>query len=243
MANRNDEIEKYMEIAKKQIGTKEFPPDSNNVIYNTDYYGREVSGDSYRWCMAFLWWCFKEAGLSDAFGTKTASCTKFRDMHKDRIVKNKFKYGDIILYNFSSKSKLDPLTATCTHCGFYFTSTPTTVTTIEGNTSYDSDDNGGAVMKRIRMREKIVCGIRLFGELNPVKYQNASLPIFCTNAEGFGVKSIQMLLNGHGFDCGSVDGIYGSKTKQAVKNFQRSVGIMADGEVGRDTYAQFFREG
>ena len=36
--------EKILEIARSQIGTKESPAKSDNVKYNTAYYGRAVSG-------------------------------------------------------------------------------------------------------------------------------------------------------------------------------------------------------
>ena len=43
-------------VAKSQIGTKD---DGNNKVkYNTEYYGRAVSGSGYAWCCAFVWWCF-----------------------------------------------------------------------------------------------------------------------------------------------------------------------------------------
>lgn len=44
--------------AKSQVGTKEVPAGSNKVKYNTWYYGKEVSGSSYPWCMAFVSWVF-----------------------------------------------------------------------------------------------------------------------------------------------------------------------------------------
>ena len=40
MANVNDIIS----MAIKYIGTKESPPNSNNVVFNTDYYGKNVDG-------------------------------------------------------------------------------------------------------------------------------------------------------------------------------------------------------
>lgn len=49
------------------------------------------------------------------------------------------------------------------------------------------------------------------------------------------VKEIQQKLNAKGFSVGTVDGIFGSKTVQAVKNFQKSVGLTADGIVGTNT--------
>ena len=45
-------------IALSQVGVTEWPADSNTVKYNTWYYGREVSGSAYPWCVVFLVWCF-----------------------------------------------------------------------------------------------------------------------------------------------------------------------------------------
>ena len=39
MATANDIIS----MAIKYIGTKESPPNSNNVVFNTDYYGKNVA--------------------------------------------------------------------------------------------------------------------------------------------------------------------------------------------------------
>lgn len=49
------------------------------------------------------------------------------------------------------------------------------------------------------------------------------------------VKSIQKKLRELGFYSGNVDGIYGSQTQSAVKKFQKSVGITADGIAGKNT--------
>ena len=54
-------------IAASQIGTKESPAGSNNVKYNTWYYGKPVYGaETYPWCAVFVSWCFAAlAGLVD----------------------------------------------------------------------------------------------------------------------------------------------------------------------------------
>ncbi len=43
------------------------------------------------------------------------------------------------------------------------------------------------------------------------------------------VEKIQELLNAHGFDPGPVDGVLGSQTRQAIKEFQRTAKLPADG--------------
>lgn len=50
-------------------------------------------------------------------------------------------------------------------------------------------------------------------------------------------KSVQQKLKNLGYYTGAVDGIYGSKTKQAVKNFQRDNGLVVDGIIGPKTLA------
>ena len=54
-------------------------------------------------------------------------------------------------------------------------------------------------------------------------------------ARGNEVRSIQTKLRELGFYNGSVDGIYGTKTQKAVKSFQKSCGITADGIAGPKT--------
>jgi len=49
------------------------------------------------------------------------------------------------------------------------------------------------------------------------------------------IKSVQTKLKNWGYYTGSVDGIYGSKTKSAVIKFQKKNGLTADGIVGSQT--------
>ena len=50
--------QKALAIAAAEVGVKESPAGSNNVKYNTWYYGRTVSGSAYPWCCAFAAWVF-----------------------------------------------------------------------------------------------------------------------------------------------------------------------------------------
>ncbi len=54
-------------------------------------------------------------------------------------------------------------------------------------------------------------------------------------ATGTVVKTIQTKLSNWGYYSGSVDGIFGSKTTEAVKYFQRKNGLVVDGIVGTKT--------
>lgn len=63
-------------------------------------------------------------------------------------------------------------------------------------------------------------------------------PTVSYGSRGDAVRKLQELLNALGYDCGSVDGIFGSKTKAAVLAFQKANGLAADGIVGSLTWAK-----
>ena len=58
---------------------------------------------------------------------------------------------------------------------------------------------------------------------------------------GDDVSTLQERLIQMGFNCGRVDGIYGVKTEAAVKEFQKSVGIVVDGKCGPSTLISLMR--
>lgn len=61
--------------------------------------------------------------------------------------------------------------------------------------------------------------------------------VYKQGSSGTTVKKIQQKLKNWGYYSGSVDGIYGAKTKAAVKYFQRKNGLTADGVAGDKTLA------
>lgn len=61
--------------------------------------------------------------------------------------------------------------------------------------------------------------------------------VYKQGSRGDTVKTIQKKLKNWGYYTGSVDGIYGAKTKEAVRYFQRKNGLAADGIAGNKTLA------
>ena len=145
--------EKILEIARSQIGTRESPANSDNVKYNTVYYGREVSG-KYPWCAVFVWWVFREAGAPELYygGGETAYCPTLMSFHKKQAVTD-YRPGDIVFFNFSGRSSAG-------HVGICESWDGTYITTIDGNTGSASEDNGGAVLRRRRHKKFIVGAYR-----------------------------------------------------------------------------------
>ena len=75
--------------------------------------------------------------------------------------------------------------------------------------------------------------VGLYQEANSVPNE-ISVSVGLTTTQ---VKTVQQKLKNWGYYAGSVDGIYGSKTKQAVIKFQKNNGLVADGIVGAKTAA------
>lgn len=61
------------------------------------------------------------------------------------------------------------------------------------------------------------------------------------NLRGDDVAELQTVLNRIGFDCGRVDGIFGNSTAAALTDFQRNVGLDANGICSPETVATLVR--
>ena len=70
-----------------------------------------------------------------------------------------------------------------------------------------------------------------------VAFLPAQAAVYRQGSQGSAVRTIQTKLKRWGYHTGSVDGIYGSKTVEAVKYFQRQNGLTADGVCGAKTLA------
>ena len=64
------------------------------------------------------------------------------------------------------------------------------------------------------------------------------LDILKKGSKGNSVKALQILLNGNGYSCGSVDGEFGAKTYDAVVKFQKANKLNVDGIVGAQTWSK-----
>lgn len=81
--------------ALAEVGTKESPKNSNNVKYNTWFYGHPVHDTKttkYPWCMAFVCWCFAHVKEPKVV-TKTTTLKKPTGKYTGVIPKPKLKKG------------------------------------------------------------------------------------------------------------------------------------------------------
>ena len=72
----------------------------------------------------------------------------------------------------------------------------------------------------------------------PVTVMTAAQPTVSYGSSGEAVRKLQELLNARGYDCGSVDGIFGAKTKAAVQAFQEANSLASDGIAGPLTWSK-----
>lgn len=235
-------------LAKKEVGVKESPPNSNNVKYNTWYYGREVHDHdisptiTYPWCCTHVVWLYKsEPNLIK----KTASCSDLMRWCKaNGLIVTDPQPGDWVFMKFNNKSS-----ALAEHVGLVIDNSTWNIQkkliTHEGNTSVTSNDNGGCVMERVRSKSVIVAFARPMytDTVKSVKVANTigvkDKPTIKMGSKGDWVKVAQarLVINGYNIE---VDGDFGPKTKEAVIKFQTSYGLEKDGIIGPKTWAKLY---
>lgn len=246
MATANE----VMTLAQKYLGTKESPANSNNVIFNTHYYGQAVYdglwGDTFPWCCAYVWDIFRMAGASNLFydGKKTATCATYETWARNKglsVGKANGQYGDVVTFDFGNKGRAH-------HIGFIKKKNADgTYQTIEGNTSAGSNDNGGIVMERTRSQSQIRYIFR-------PKYEASTTPSGATGGDYmFTVKTVQNgsnsndvllvqeILRARGYKGADgkeigLDKNCGPNTVYAIKAFQRDNKLEVDGIWGPNTW-------
>lgn len=216
-------ISEALTKAVNELGVSEYPADTNNVKYNTWYYGRMVEGREYPWCAVFISFLFKD---NQHLVKRTNSCQQMLEWFeaRNRIVADP-QPGDIVFFKFKTNGRRT------NHVGIVVSvQGKNNLNTIEGNTSLSSNDNGGKVMKRRRTMKNIVVFAR-------PEYEDASNyhPTLKKGSKGNAVAVLQTLLE---ID---VDGDFGPKTKEAVIQFQKAHNLKPDGIVGPKTWEELLK--
>ena len=142
-------VEDILNLARGELGVKEFPAGSNKVKYNTAY-----GGSAKAWCCVFVWWLFREADASGLFygGKKTAYAPTLLSYHRKarQFVADDYEPGDVIFFDFNGNGTAD-------HVGLCEGWDGAHITTIDGNTGEGNEANGGMVLRRKR-EKKFICG-------------------------------------------------------------------------------------
>jgi CHAP domain-containing protein len=103
MSTRETVVKQLIEVARSQVGTARAPV--NKVKYNNSYYGHPVSGEEFKWCVVFIWWCMQKCHVPMSIFPKNSNVFATRDWYKAR---DRFfgpttmpKMGDLVIYKFS----------------------------------------------------------------------------------------------------------------------------------------------
>lgn len=202
----------FVAVAASQIGTRENPKNSNKQKYG-EWYG--MNGQP--WCAMFVSWCSDQVGALSITG-QYAYCPSWVNYAKqqgrwlDRSAKP--QPGDIVFFSNGKRA--------C-HVGIVEVRNGTeSVTTIEGNTSTTSNDNGGAVMRRTRKYGKVGSSWYIMGFFRPAWDGTAS---------GGSTQSTTTASSGSL----AVDGTWGKATTKAV---QKVLGTSVDGIVSHQNKAR-----
>lgn len=228
---------------KAQLGTAEVPPGSNNVRYNTLYYGRAVEGASYPWCMAYIWAGFHECGMSGLFygGGKTASCSAlytYAAQH-GQLVTGDYREGDVLIYSKDG-----------TRSGIYHTGY-CTGEKVNGKWKAIEGNYSDKVQYVQRNDSEIIGAYRAkfddgAGEDKPASNGgvNVALPELSKGCVSEAVRAAQLILIGRGYSCGpdGADGEFGPNTKNAVLKHQQIHDLADDGVIGIDTWTSLLTQ-
>ena len=241
-----------MKLAKSYVGTKESPAYSNNVIFNTHYYGHEVSGGNYSWCVVFVWDIFRMAGASNLFcdGKKTAWVDTVRDWAKAKglvVPKDQGRHGDLMLFDWNHNGSGD-------HVGFVDAkNTDGSYQTCEGNTSVDNNSNGGEVQLRTRYPSEIMMIIRPQYEaegINPTptpekeETVKMELRMLKRGMSGNDVRAAMLLMKDKGYypyTIPATDKLFGPKMEAGVRRMQQEHNLGVDGMIGHNSWTYLLK--
>jgi hypothetical protein len=113
-------------FALKPIGTN-----TNNVKYNTAFYGFPENNPDKAWCVVFIWWVMRKAGVPATVFPKKASVFKaadggvrkwFQDRDRFKSASSMPMVGDLVVFKHS-------------HIGIVENVDGNTIFTVEGNAS------------------------------------------------------------------------------------------------------------
>lgn len=143
-----------LERAKKEVGVKEQPPGSNWGPRVSTYIKSTGYNFPLPWCLAFVHWCYaiegKELGgraLVQAFDN-WAGQNGYLVTHPERPLK-----GDIVCYDWEANNWDDHVGIVDKVLALRYSKDGNFigwVRTVEGNTAFGNDSNGGQVQIRYR---------------------------------------------------------------------------------------------
>jgi hypothetical protein len=78
------EVAERNKSARNEPGTVRRPLGSNDVKYNTAFYGFAENDPLKAWCAVFQWWCFRAAGMGESIFPATAGVLNVKSFFQNR---------------------------------------------------------------------------------------------------------------------------------------------------------------
>lgn len=141
---------KALGVAKTQLGQKENPLGSNWGIPVKNYLASVGINFPAAWCMAFVYWCFDQAGTNPMVKSGGVLHVWNKTDKRYKFVKDP-RPGDVFILDYGRGLG---------HTGFVEKVDPTFIYTIEGNTNDSGSREGIEVTRKQRPRTKIKGYIR-----------------------------------------------------------------------------------
>ncbi len=153
--------QRALKFAKGEIGIKEHPPGSNSGPRVREYQAASsLGGTGWPWCGALMAWAYGKAGrplkgFNNAYVPDYVATARRNEDGLRVVSAEKARPGDLVCFDWGGDGTSD-------HIGILETPVRSgRFQSIEGNTSFSNNSNGGEVMRRDRNVSQVQCFIRV----------------------------------------------------------------------------------
>lgn len=212
-------MQSLIKIAAGEIGVKEIPGEKNEkriIDYAKEAGFNNITDDETPWCSIFVNWCCMKAGL------QRSNRTNARSWLTVGIPTDKPEPGDIIVFWRDKPSSWKG------HVGIFlgFSKNKDLVFTLGGNQRNTVSIQGYDTSK--------VLGYRRLTSQNMPKIPKSN-PNLKRGSRNDQVTLLQTILHELGYNCGSIDGVFGKKTEAKLIEFQKDGGKKETGIYDAET--------
>ncbi len=213
-----------IEVASKEIGTKEIPGSGHNqrvVNYAKESGFNYINDDETPWCSFFMNWVAKKAGM------ESSGLGNARSWLNVGITVVNPEPGDVVIFWRESPNSHKG------HVGVFmgYSQDQSRIYTLGGNQNNQVGETAYSKSQLLGFRR-----------LRPAKKRQLSTAVLKRGSYGQDVVELQNALKLCGYSAGTSDGDFGPKTEAALKLFQSTKNLTIDGVFGSNTRAELVKQ-